>query len=175
MTGPQGACIETACSRTSESVSRAVACSRTVVENTVIGRIAFEGIKKVKDEELSRGILQSKPRGTVYASHGPGPDATHRRNYRRSGRFMTPAVNPDRNRESRTTASIRFTISNRRAEKPRQISRVRPATEPITSILCSRIIHQRRHDRNLLSLLGGGDVYDRTGSKPIASDSPPFT
>ena len=35
----------------------------TVVENSVIGRIAFEGNKKVKDEQLSAEI-QSKPRGT---------------------------------------------------------------------------------------------------------------
>ena len=35
----------------------------SVVENPVIGRIAFEGNKKVKDEQLSSEI-QSKPRGT---------------------------------------------------------------------------------------------------------------
>src|SRR5882757_2226501 len=36
----------------------------TVIENPVIGRIAFEGNKKVKDEQLSSEI-QSKPRGTL--------------------------------------------------------------------------------------------------------------
>ena len=36
----------------------------TVVENPVIGRIAFEVNKKVKDEQLSAEI-QSKPRGTL--------------------------------------------------------------------------------------------------------------
>jgi outer membrane protein insertion porin family len=35
----------------------------SVVENAVIGRIAFEGNKKIKDEQLSAEI-QSKPRGT---------------------------------------------------------------------------------------------------------------
>src|SRR3984893_15515806 len=35
----------------------------TVVENPVINRVAFEGNKKVKDEQLSAEI-QSKPRGT---------------------------------------------------------------------------------------------------------------
>src|ERR1700738_4136781 len=34
----------------------------TVIENPVIGRIAFEGNKKVKDAQLSGGT-QSKPRG----------------------------------------------------------------------------------------------------------------
>ena len=36
----------------------------TVVENPVIGRIAFEGNKKIKDEQLTSEI-QSKPRGTL--------------------------------------------------------------------------------------------------------------
>src|SRR6202020_2320117 len=36
----------------------------TVVENPVIGRVAFEGNKKIKDEQLSSEI-QSKPRGTL--------------------------------------------------------------------------------------------------------------
>src|SRR5438445_3257667 len=35
-----------------------------VVENPVIGRIAFEGNKKIKDEQLTTEI-QSKPRGTL--------------------------------------------------------------------------------------------------------------
>src|SRR6202020_2961978 len=35
----------------------------TVVENPVIGRVAFEGNKKVKDDQIS-SELQSKPRGT---------------------------------------------------------------------------------------------------------------
>src|SRR6476619_5944968 len=35
----------------------------TVVENPVIGRVALEGNKKVKDDQLSADI-QSKPRGT---------------------------------------------------------------------------------------------------------------
>src|SRR5262249_59718072 len=36
----------------------------TVIENPVINRIAFEGNKKAKDEQLTAEI-QSKPRGTV--------------------------------------------------------------------------------------------------------------
>src|SRR5262249_62316597 len=36
----------------------------TVIENPVINRVAFEGNKKVKDEQLSAEI-QSKPRGTL--------------------------------------------------------------------------------------------------------------
>src|ERR1700688_1150199 len=36
----------------------------TVIENPVIGRVVFEGNKKIKDEQLT-GELQSKPRGTL--------------------------------------------------------------------------------------------------------------
>ena len=36
----------------------------TVVENPVIGRVAFEGNKKVKDDQLTAEV-QSKPRGTL--------------------------------------------------------------------------------------------------------------
>src|SRR6059058_67039 len=36
----------------------------TVVENPVIGRIAFEGNKRVKDDQLTAEV-QSKPRGTL--------------------------------------------------------------------------------------------------------------
>ena len=36
----------------------------TVIENPVIGRVAFEGNKKIKDEQLTAEV-QSKPRGTL--------------------------------------------------------------------------------------------------------------
>ncbi len=36
----------------------------TVIENPVIGRVVFEGNKKIKDEQLT-GEIQSKPRGTL--------------------------------------------------------------------------------------------------------------
>ena len=50
-----------------------------VVENPVIGRIAFEGNKKVKDEQLSAEI-QSKPRGTLSRPDGAVGRPAHRRN-----------------------------------------------------------------------------------------------
>ena len=51
----------------------------TVVENPVIGRVAFEGNKKVKDEQLSAEI-QSKPRGTLSRPMVQSDAAAHRRN-----------------------------------------------------------------------------------------------
>jgi outer membrane protein insertion porin family len=58
----------------------------TVVENPVINRVAFEGNRRVKDEQLNTE-LQSKPRGTLSR---PAVQADVQRIveiYRRSGRF----------------------------------------------------------------------------------------
>ena len=58
----------------------------TVVENPVINRVAFEGNKKLKDEQLA-GEVQSKPRGTLSR---PTVQADVQRLveiYRRNGRF----------------------------------------------------------------------------------------
>lgn len=64
----------------------------TVVENPVINRVAFEGNKKAKDEQLNVEV-QSKPRGTLSK---PVVQADVQRIieiYRRSGRFDV-TVNP---------------------------------------------------------------------------------
>jgi outer membrane protein insertion porin family len=58
----------------------------TVVENPVINRIAFEGNKKVKDEQL-RGEIQSKERGTLSRPVVQADVARLVEVYRRSGRF----------------------------------------------------------------------------------------
>jgi outer membrane protein insertion porin family len=58
----------------------------TVVENPVINRIAFEGNKKVKDEQL-RAEIQSKERGTLSRPVVQADVARLVEVYRRSGRF----------------------------------------------------------------------------------------
>ena len=58
----------------------------TVVENPVINRIAFEGNKKVKDEQL-RAEIQSKERGTLSRPVVQADVARLVEIYRRSGRF----------------------------------------------------------------------------------------
>ena len=66
----------------------------TVVENPVIGRIAFEGNKKVKDEQLSAEI-QSKPRGTFSRPMVQSDAQRIAEIYRRSGRYdvrVTPEI-----------------------------------------------------------------------------------
>ena len=58
----------------------------TVVENPVINRIAFEGNKKVKDEQL-KAEIQSKERGTLSRPVVQADTARLVEVYRRSGRF----------------------------------------------------------------------------------------
>jgi outer membrane protein insertion porin family len=58
----------------------------TVVENPVINRIAFEGNKKVKDEQL-KSEIQSKERGTLSRPVVQADVARLVEVYRRSGRF----------------------------------------------------------------------------------------
>lgn len=66
----------------------------TVVENPVINRIAFEGNKRLKDEQLLAEI-QSKPRGTLSRAMVQNDVQRMIETYRRSGRFdvsVTPKV-----------------------------------------------------------------------------------
>src|SRR5690242_17131251 len=58
----------------------------TVVENPVINRVAFEGNKKAKDEQLTAEI-QSKPRGTFSRATVQSDVSRIVEVYRRSGRY----------------------------------------------------------------------------------------
>ena len=66
----------------------------TVVENAVINRVAFEGNKKAKDEQLSQEV-QSKPRGTFSRSLVQSDVQRILEVYQRSGRYdvtVTPKI-----------------------------------------------------------------------------------
>jgi outer membrane protein insertion porin family len=63
----------------------------TVIENPVINRIAFEGNKKVKDEQL-KAEIQSKERGTLSRPMVQADTARLVEVYRRSGRFDVQVV-----------------------------------------------------------------------------------
>jgi outer membrane protein insertion porin family len=65
---------------------RGVRLTITVVENPVINRIAFEGNKKVKDEQL-KAEIQSKERGTLSRPVVQADTVRLVEVYRRSGRF----------------------------------------------------------------------------------------
>src|SRR6185437_12404507 len=58
----------------------------TVVENAVIGRVAFEGNKKIKDEQLTAEV-QSKARGTFSRAMVQSDTLRIAEIYRRSGRY----------------------------------------------------------------------------------------
>ncbi len=105
----------------------------TVVENPVIGRIAFEGNKKVKDEQLSAEI-QSKPRGTLSRPMVQS-DAQ-----RIAEIYLTSASIP-KSSSSRTTASTSFSRSPR-ARKPASNQSSSSATAHIRRIV-SRISSRR--------------------------------
>src|ERR1700690_489570 len=64
----------------------------TVVENPVINRVAFEGNKKAKDEQL-KAEVQSKPRGTLSRTTVQADVQRIIEIYHRSGRFDV-RVNP---------------------------------------------------------------------------------
>ena len=65
-----------------------------MVENPVIDRVAFEGNKKVKDEQLTAEI-QSKPRGTLSRPMVQSDAQRIAEIYRHSGRYdvhVTPEI-----------------------------------------------------------------------------------
>jgi outer membrane protein insertion porin family len=81
----------------------------TVIENPVIGRIAFEGNKKVKDEQLSAEI-QSKPRGTLSRPMVQSDAQRIAEIYRRSGRYDV-RVNPEVIEQPNNRVDLVFTIT----------------------------------------------------------------
>src|SRR5205814_8669790 len=80
----------------------------TVVEHAVIGRIAFEGNKKVKDDQLSAEI-QSKPRGTFSRPMVQSDAQRIAEIYRRSGRYDV-RVNPEIIEQPNNRVDLVFTI-----------------------------------------------------------------
>jgi outer membrane protein insertion porin family len=63
----------------------------TVIENPVVNRVAFEGNKKVKDEQLTNEV-QSKPRGTLSRPIVQADVQRIVEIYRRNGRFDVRVV-----------------------------------------------------------------------------------
>src|SRR5580765_7724735 len=80
-----------------------------VVENPVIGRIAFEGNKKIKDEQLSAEI-QSKPRGTLSRPMVQADAQRIAEIYRRSGRYDV-SVTPEMIEQPNNRVDLIFTIN----------------------------------------------------------------
>ncbi|KRR08322.1 outer membrane protein assembly factor BamA [Bradyrhizobium jicamae] len=126
----------------------------TVVENAVIGRIAFEGNKKVKDDQLSAEI-QSKPRGTFSRPMVQSDAQRITEIYRRSGRYDV-RVTPEIIEQPNNRVDLIFTITEGTKTGVRSIEFV--GNVAYSSYRLKDVIKTR--ESNLLSFLGGADVYD---------------
>src|ERR1700676_1825567 len=126
----------------------------TVIENPVIGRIAFEGNKKVKDEQLTAEI-QSKPRGTLSRPMVQSDAQRIAEIYRRSGRYDI-SVNPEIIEQPNNRVDLVFTITEGGKTGVKSVDFI--GNSAYSSYRLKDII--KTHESNLLSFLGGGDVYD---------------
>jgi outer membrane protein insertion porin family len=126
----------------------------TVVENPVIGRVAFEGNKKVKDEQLSAEI-QSKPRGTLSRPMVQADAQRIAEIYRRSGRYDV-RVNPEIIEQPNNRVDLIFTITEGSKTGVKSIEFI--GNYAYSSYRLRDVIKTR--ESNLLSFLGGADVYD---------------
>jgi outer membrane protein insertion porin family len=126
----------------------------TVVENPVINRVAFEGNKKVKDEQLSAEI-QSKPRGTLSRPMVQSDAQRIAEIYRRAGRYDV-RVTPEIIEQPNNRVDLVFTITEGVKTGVRQVQFV--GNSFYSSYRLKDII--KTHESNFLSFLGGNDVYD---------------
>ncbi len=125
-----------------------------VVENAVIGRIAFEGNKKVKDDQLSAEI-QSKPRGTFSRPMVQSDAQRIAEIYRRSGRYDV-RVTPEIIEQPNNRVDLIFTVTEGGKTGVKSIEFV--GNVAYSAYRLKDII--KTHESNLLSFLGGNDVYD---------------
>src|SRR3977135_2358196 len=126
----------------------------TVIENPVIGRIAFEGNKKIKDEQLSAEI-QSKPRGTFSRPMVQSDAQRIAEIYRHSGRYDVH-VTPEIIEQPNNRVDLVFTVTEGSKTGVKSIDFV--GNVAYSSYRLRDIIKTR--ESNLLSFLGGADVYD---------------
>jgi outer membrane protein insertion porin family len=126
----------------------------TVIENPVIGRIAFEGNKKVKDDQLSAEI-QSKPRGTLSRPMVQSDAQRIADIYRRSGRYDV-RVNPEIIEQPNNRVDLIFTITEGVKTGIKSVDFI--GNSFYSSYRLKDVIKTR--ESNLLSFLGGADVYD---------------
>ena len=125
-----------------------------VVENPVIGRVAFEGNKKVKDEQLSSEV-QSKPRGTLSRPMVQSDAQRIADIYRHAGRYDVTVV-PEIIDQPNNRVDLIFTITEGQKTGINSIEFV--GNVVYSSYRLRDVIKTR--ESNLLSFLGGSDTYD---------------
>ncbi len=126
----------------------------TVIENPVIGRVAFEGNKKIKDEQLTAEV-QSKPHGTLSRPMVQSDAQRIAEIYRRSGRYDV-RVNPEIIEQPNNRVDLVFEIAEGQKTGVRSVEFI--GNNAYSAYRLKDII--KTHESNLLSFLGGGDVYD---------------
>ena len=126
----------------------------SVIENPVIGRVAFEGNKKVKDEQLS-GEIQSKARGTLSRPMVQSDAQRIADIYRHAGRYDVSVV-PEIIEQPNNRVDLVFTITEGNKTGINSIEFV--GNMAYSSYRLRDVIKTR--ESNLLSFLGGNDVYD---------------
>lgn len=126
----------------------------SVVENPVIGRIAFEGNKKIKDEQLTAEI-QSKARGTFSRAMVQSDTLRIAEIYRHSGRYDV-TVTPEIIEQPNNRVDLVFTINEGAKTGVKSIEFI--GNNAFSSYRLRDVI--KTHESNLLSFLSSGDVYD---------------
>jgi outer membrane protein insertion porin family len=126
----------------------------TVVENPVINRVAFEGNKKVKDEQLTAEI-QSKARGTLSRPMVQSDAQRIAEIYRHTGRYDVH-VTPQIIEQPNNRVDLVFEIVEGTKTGIKSIDFV--GNVAFSSYRLKDIIKTR--ESNLLSFLGNADIYD---------------
>ena len=126
----------------------------TVVENPVISRVAFEGNKKIKDEQLSSEI-QSKPRGTLSRPMVQSDAQRIAEIYRHSGRYDV-TVTPEIIEQPNNRVDLIFTITEGAKTGVKSVEFI--GNSAYSSYRLKDVI--KTHESNLLSFISGGDIYD---------------
>jgi outer membrane protein insertion porin family len=125
-----------------------------VIENAVIGRLAFEGNKKIKDEQLS-GEIQSKPRGTFSRATVQSDTLRIAEIYRRSGRYEVH-VTPEIIEQPNSRVDLIFNIDEGAKTVVRTVEFT--GNNAFSAARLRDVI--KTHESNFLSFLGNNDVYD---------------
>ncbi|MBW7968789.1 outer membrane protein assembly factor BamA [Bradyrhizobium sp. BR 10289] len=126
----------------------------SVVENPVIGRIAFEGNKKIKDEQLTAEV-QSKARGTFSRAMVQSDTLRIAEIYRRSGRYDV-RVTPEIIEQPNNRVDLVFTIEEGAKTGVKSIEFI--GNNAFSSYRLRDVI--KTHESNLLSFLASSDIYD---------------
>lgn len=125
-----------------------------VVENPVIGRVVFEGNKKVKDEQLIAEV-QSKARGTLSRAMVQSDTARITEIYRRNGRYDVK-VEPKIIEQPNNRVDLVFEVTEGAKTGVKSIEFV--GNKAYSAYRLKDVIKTR--ESNFLSFLASNDVYD---------------